>query len=172
MPPKAVATIRPATIFGPMTRTVSLIAAVTVLLLTGPAGAQASACIGARQPGSVRLTVIATELRNAQGEVAFTLYPDDPKRFLAKKGKLLRARVPARAPNAAACFWVSPGHYAVATYHDENGDRHFNRTLFSIKEGFGFSKDAPTTLGLPSFEKVRFAVPGNTEIRIRTRYSR
>ena len=43
-----------------------------------------------RQPGSVRLTVIATELRNAQGEVAFTIYPDDSSRFLAKKGKLPR----------------------------------------------------------------------------------
>lgn len=172
MASKAVATIRSTTISRRMTRIVSLIAGVAGLMSTAPAGAQAPACTGARQPGSVRLTVIATGLRNAEGEVAFTLYPDDPKRFLAKKGKLLRARVPARAPSAAACFWVPPGHYAVATYHDENGDHHFNRTLFSIKEGFGFSNDAPTTLGLPTFEKVRFAVPSNAEIRIRTRYSR
>ncbi|WP_162139990.1 DUF2141 domain-containing protein [Sphingomonas sp. Mn802worker] len=137
-----------------------------------PAVAQGAACIGARQPGSVRLNVVATGLRNTQGEVAFTIYPDDRSRFLAKKGKVLRARVPSRTPDTSACFWVAPGHYAVATYHDENGDHHFNRTLFAIKEGFGFSNDAPTTLGLPSFDKVRFPVAANTEIRIRTRYSR
>lgn len=155
-----------------MTRIVRLAAAVAGIALAVPAAAQGSACVGTRQPGSLRLALVATGVRSAQGEVAFTLYPDDSRRFLAKKGKLLRARVPSRSPETTACFWVMPGHYAVATYHDENGDRHFNRTLFSVKEGFGFSNDAPTTLGLPSFERVRFAVPGDMEIRISTRYSR
>ena len=156
-----------------MIRIVSLLSAVAAASFLAPAAnAQGSACLGAPQTGSVRLTVVATDLRNAQGEVAITLYPDDSRRFLAKKGKLLRARVPTRSPETTACFWVSPGHYAVATYHDENGDHDFNRTLFTIKEGFGFSNDAPTTLGLPRFARVRFAVPGDTVVRIRTRYSR
>lgn len=151
---------------------IPLAAAAVLTLLAAPAAAQA-ACEGSPGAGKVRLTVSATTLRNAKGEVAVTLYPDDRKRFLAKGGKLLRARVPASAPVTDACFWVAPGHYAVATYHDENGDRDFNRTLFSIKEGFGFSNDAPTTLGLPSFDKVRFAVPAQGgSIRVRTRYSR
>jgi uncharacterized protein (DUF2141 family) len=132
-----------------------------------------SACEGTPGTGKVRLTVTATAVRNAKGEVAFTVYPDDRRRFLAKGGKLLRIRVPAAAPDTEACFWVAPGYYAVATYHDENGDRDFNRSLFSIKEGFGFSNDAPTTLGLPSFEKVRFALaPERAAIKVRTRYSR
>jgi uncharacterized protein (DUF2141 family) len=155
-----------------MIRSASLAAAFACIMSATTAVAQGAACIGTRLPGSVRLNVVATELRSTQGEVAFTIYPDDSSRFLAKKGKLLRARVPSRSPDTSACFWVAPGHYAVATYHDENGDRHFNRTLFSIKEGFGFSNDAPTTLGLPSFEKVRFPVAADAEIRIRTRYSR
>ena len=150
-----------------------LIAAAAALALApAAASAQNPTCMGTAQAGRVRLSVVATDLRDAHGEVAITVYPDDSKRFLAKKGKLLRARVPARAPTTTACFWVTPGHYAVATYHDANGDRNFNRTLFSIKEGFGFSNDAPTTLGLPRFERVRFAVPGDTVIRVRTRYSR
>lgn len=137
------------------------------------AHAQATACEGAPGAGRVKLSVTATTLRNARGEVAFTLYPDDRRRFLAKGGKLLRARLPARAPATTACFWVAPGGYAVATYHDENGDRDFNRTLFSIKEGFGFSNDAPTTLGLPSFDRVRFVVGSSgASIKVRTRYSR
>ncbi len=156
-----------------MIRIVSIFSAVTAASSMAPAAvAQSTTCLGDAQKGSVRLTVVATELRNAQGQVAITLYPDNPRRFLAKKGKLLRARVLSHVPDTTACFWVMPGHYAVATYHDENGDHDFNRTLFTIKEGFGFSNDAPTTLGLPRFERVRFAVPVDTTVKIRMRYSR
>lgn len=146
-------------------------AALALLSLSPPAAAQA--CAGVRAPGTVRLDVVATEVRNTSGEVAFTVYPDDRSRFLAKRGKLARVRMKAASPATRACFWLSPGHYAVATYHDENGDHDFNRTLFSIKEGFGFSNDASTTLGVPSFAAARFALPANgAEIRVRTRYRR
>lgn len=149
----------------------------SVLVTLGIAGAAvaapAGACVGEPGAGRVKLEVSATNLRSAKGEVAFTVYPDDRKRFLAGGGKLARDRVSTVAPVTRACFWLNPGHYAIATYHDENGDRDFNRTLFSIKEGFGFSNDAPTTLGLPSFEAVRFQLPEQGRvIAIRTRYSR
>jgi uncharacterized protein (DUF2141 family) len=135
--------------------------------------ALAQGCAGAPGAGKVRLSVTATEIRNAHGEMVFTLYPDDSRRFLAKGGKLARVRLSAQAPATTACFWVMPGSYAMATYHDENGDHDFNRTLFTIKEGFGFSNDAPTTLGLPSLARVRFPVGnGGGAIRVRTRYSR
>lgn len=130
-------------------------------------------CVGTPGPGMAKLDVAATELRNGAGEVAFTVYPDDRSRFLAKHGKLARARVAATAPVTHACFWLKPGFYAVATYHDENGDHDFNRTLFAVKEGFGFSNDAPTTMGLPSFAATRFQLPARgRSIAIRTRYSR
>lgn len=137
------------------------------------AAPSALACVGEQDAGKVKLEVSATNLRSAKGEVAFTVYPDDRKRFLAGGGKLARDRVATVAPTTRACFWLKPGHYAIAIYHDENGDRDFNRTLFSIKEGFGFSNDAPTTFGLPSFEAVRFQLPEQGRaIAIRTRYSR
>lgn len=145
--------------------------AAALLLAPGPALAQT--CAGTPGAGAVKLVTTATSIRNARGEVAFTVYPDDKRRFLAKGGKLLRVRTPARTGTTAACFWLPPGHYAVATYHDENGDRDFNRTLWMPKEGFGFSNDAPTSTGLPAFAKARFAVPaaGRT-MRITTRYAR
>ncbi len=135
--------------------------------------ARTGACEGAPAGDAVRLSVDATGLRNANGEVAFTLYGSDPKRFLAKHGKLVISRVPAAAPVTHACFWLPPGQYALALYHDENGDHHFNRTLWIPKEGFGFSNDAPTTLGLPSFDKVRFALPASGRtVRVAIRYGR
>lgn len=159
-----------------MTRRFFYIAAAAAVLggsASAPEAAAAQSCVGTPGAGKVRLVVSATEIRNAHGEMVFTLYPDDSRRFLAKGGKLARVRTPAQAPVTGACFWVAPGSYAVATYHDENGDHDFNRTLFTIKEGFGFSNDAPTTLGLPSLSRVRFPV-GNSgaAIRVRTRYSR
>ncbi len=157
-----------------MTRSKSVMA-MAALLAASPVAASAAipACAGTDGPGHARLTVTATGLRNAAGEVAFTVYPDDKSRFLARHGKLLRVRVKTAAPVTQACFWLPPGHYAIAQYHDENGDHHFNRTLFAPKEGFGFSNDAPTSIGLPSFASARFAVPaGGTTVRMAMRYRR
>lgn len=148
-------------------------ALLAALLIAHPAIARAQACTGDRTPSATKLTILATGLRNAAGEVAITVYPDDRSRFLAKGGKLLRARVPAVAPDTAACFWLPAGHYAIAQYHDENADHDFNRTLFAIKEGFGFSNDPPTSFGIPSFASARFALPaGGATIRVAMRYRR
>ena len=122
-----------------------------------------------------RISVQVTGVSPAQGEVAVTLYPDDARRFLAPRGKLLRTRIKAKAPATTTCFWVaSPGAYAIAVYHDANGDQDFNRNAVGMPaEGFGFSNDAPTRFGLPSFDKVRFrARAGETPLTIRMRYQR
>ena len=158
-----------------LARTAAATAALAMLTggfaLAAPASAQT--CAGRPGGNAVQLTVVASDLRSKAGEVAFTIYPDSKARFLAKGGKLLRVRVPADRPETRACFWLPPGHYALAQYHDENGDRDFNRTLFVPKEGFGFSNDAPTAIGLPAFAAARFALPaGGATIRARMRYRR
>jgi uncharacterized protein (DUF2141 family) len=153
-----------------MTKIALLLAAGAAAL---PGVARAQACVGDQVPGAARLTVEAVGLRNGAGEIAFTVYPDDRRRFLAKGGKLLRARVRATAPVTRACFLLRPGSYAVALYHDENVDRNFNRTLFAPNEGFGFSNDAPTSIGLPSLAAARFTVSsGGRTMRMRVRYRR
>lgn len=136
----------------------------------GPAFAQS--CAGAPGKGVVELDVQVAGLRNARGQVAVTVYPDDPRRFLAPRGKLLRRRTAAVAPVTSSCFWVRPGYYAVAVYHDQNGDRDFARSLVGLPaEGYGFSNDAPTRTGLPSFTAVRFQVPPEgRKIRLTMRY--
>lgn len=147
-----------------------LLAAAVAAVAASPAAAQ-EACAG--QPGPVKLSVEVTGVRAARGEVAVTVYPDNPRRFLAAKGKLARKRVTARAPVTHACFWLpAGGYYAVAIYHDSDGDRDFDRTVVGLPaEGFGFSNDAPTRTGLPAFETVRFRTrPGDNPIRIRMRY--
>lgn len=139
--------------------------------LLGGAPVWAEDCEG--RASGVRLLVEVTNLRDARGEVAVTVYPDDAKRFLTAKGKLARQRVQASAPTTKACFNLpKAGTYAIAVYHDANGDRDFNRIKVGRPtEGFGFSNDAPTTVGLPPFKSVRFpAREGENRISIRMRY--
>jgi uncharacterized protein (DUF2141 family) len=131
----------------------------------------AAPCVGNQTANAVKLTVQASNMKNGAGEVAFTVYPDDRRRFMAKGAKLLRARVPASTPVTTACFWLPPGYYAMAQYHDENADHDFNRTLLKPKEGYGFSNDAPAVAALPSFSAARFQLPaGGRTMRMKMRY--
>ncbi len=60
-----------------------------VILLTGLVAmpALAAPCGGTQGEGFVRVTIEATGVRDARGEVAVTVYPDIKRRFLAKGGK-------------------------------------------------------------------------------------
>lgn len=130
-------------------------------------------CEGAHVAGASKLTVEVHGIRAAKGEVAITVYPDDRRRFLAKRGKVARLRVKAE-PSVRACLWLPPANYEVAVYHDANGDHDFNRTMVGLPtEGFGFSNDPETRLGLPSISATRFRLtPGGGSVVIRMRYLR
>ena len=64
------------------------------------------------------------------------------------------------AADAVATFEdLAPGTYAVAVYHDENGNGEFDQGLFGIPlEGYAFSMGARAFFGPPSFERAAFAV--------------
>jgi uncharacterized protein (DUF2141 family) len=138
--------------------TVLLAAAVVAVMSQGVAHA-AEECAGRPAADAAKLSVAVDGVRGA-GEVAITVYPDDRSRFLAPHGKLLRARVPAASPATHACFWLPPGTYAIAVYHDANANHAFDRNaLGRPTEAFGFSNDAPAHFALPPFDKVRFSLP-------------
>jgi len=112
-------------------------------------------------------------VRAARGEVAITVYGDDKRKFLARGGKLARVRVPA-APTVKVCFWLPSKTYAIAVYHDADGDRDFDRNMVGMPaEGFGFSNNPETRMGLPAMGKVRFRLPaGESTTSIQMRYVR
>ncbi len=122
---------------------------------------------------SWRLHVSVVGLRSDSGSMAITVYDDRPEKFLAPGGKLLRHRVPVAGTTVEDCLALpGPGRYAVAVYHDEDADKDFDRNMFGLpKEGYGFSNDAPTLLGVPSFEDAAFAVgSATTKLIITLRY--
>lgn len=93
------------------------------------------------------------------GRVYIGLY-DSGARFPERNAQVRKGRVDVDGPTARVVFEdLPPGRYAIAAFHDENGDAMFNQGLFGIPlEGFGFSSDAEVTFGSPSFDDAAFSV--------------
>jgi uncharacterized protein (DUF2141 family) len=103
------------------------------------------------------LGVVVEGVRDAKGQIAITLYPDDSSRFLVHNGSLYVGRTPAIAGTTRGCIFLpKPGVYVVAIYHDENGNGSFDRSSLGLPiEAYGFSNNPATLLGLPSFRSIR-----------------
>jgi uncharacterized protein (DUF2141 family) len=74
---------------------------------------------------------------------------------------------------AATCRFdpVPMGHYAVACFHDENGNKVLDTKLFGMPaEGTVVSNNAKGFMGPPSFEKAKFPLSASTEIELRMNY--
>jgi uncharacterized protein (DUF2141 family) len=128
------------------------------------------ACTGT--PSAVRLYVNVENVRSSQGLIAVTLYADDSRRFLARRGSLYVGRVPARAGTTRVCIHLPrTGVWGLAVYHDVNANRSFNRTGVGLPaEPYGFSNNPRVLFGLPSFRSVRLNVPRtNMQTRIKLR---
>lgn len=139
----------------------------------GPAAAQepVAGCTGPASP--IRLFVDVQGVRSDRGQIAVTLYADDRKRFLAKKGSLYTGRVASQTSLTRVCIHLpAPGIYALAVYHDEDGNQRFNRNVIGFPaEAYGFSNNPGTLFGLPSFSSVRFTVSAtDTETTVKLKY--
>ena len=148
-----------------------LLMAATLGARAAPALAQPDGCTG--RPSDFRLFVTVSNVRSARGLIAVSLYADDSKRFLAKRGSLYGGRLAAVAGTTRMCIHLpAPGTYALAVYHDEDGNRKFKRSAIGLPaEGYGFSNNASTIFGLPSFRSVRFAAPrSGLEMGIKLKY--
>lgn len=131
----------------------------------------ADGCTGPMSATKLHVTI--SNVRSARGLIAVSLYADNPRKFLAKRGSLYVGRVPAEAGVTRMCIHLpAPGVYGLAVYHDEDADRKFKRNGIGLPaEGYGFSNNAPTIFGLPSFGRVRFSAPrSGVETAIRLKY--
>jgi len=119
------------------------------------------------------LTVIATGLKNNQGEVQFSLYNKDgtiPDEELNKYYKMQRVSIV--NGEAKAIFKNLPkGKYAVNLFHDENKNHKIDKGFFMPKEGVGLSNFKTINfLHLPNFKKASFLLKNNKEIKIKVIY--
>jgi uncharacterized protein (DUF2141 family) len=76
--------------------------------------------------------------------------------------------------NSSVCAFrpVPAGTYAVACFHDENGNGKLDTGLFGIpKEGVCASNGATGTLGPPSFNDAKFDAAGTPrDVSVRMKY--
>lgn len=129
------------------------------LALPGAASAAPAGCAG--PPSDTWINVSFENVRNGNGNIAVMLYPDDSSRFLAKGGTLYGVHIPANAGTTRGCMFLPrTGVYAIAIYHDEDGNHKFKRSALGLPaEGYGFANNPVTIAGLPSFRSVRLNVP-------------
>jgi uncharacterized protein (DUF2141 family) len=145
----------------------------TLALAVAAAAPPASQPVCTGTPSATRLHVRVENVRSNRGLVAVTLYVDERSKFLAKRGSLYVGRVPARQGRTDVCIHVPrPGIYALAVYHDADADRSFDRSSLGLpSEGFGFSNNPPTFLGMPNFDSVRISVPrSGTRTMVKLKY--
>jgi uncharacterized protein (DUF2141 family) len=144
---------------------------VTVCALAASPAAAQPGCTG--KPSATKLFVRVEGVRSSAGLMAVTLYANDRSKFLARHGSLYVGRSPAHQGVTETCIYVpQPGIYAIAVYHDADANRKLNRSFVGLpQEGFGFSNNPNTFLGIPSFGSVRFAVRSSGQrISLRLRY--
>ena len=97
-------------------------------------------------------------------------YPTERERAVGQ------ARDTTLTNNRATCNFVgvTPGEYAVAVFHDENGNNDLDRNFLGIpSEGTGASSGEHNAFGPPRYEGARFEFPEGRRvhrIRIRIRY--
>jgi uncharacterized protein (DUF2141 family) len=123
--------------------------------------------------GGSTLVVEVEGLKDDRGKVHASLYASEDG-FPTKPEKALRqVDVSITGGRARVVFeGIPPGGYAVAAYHDENGDGKLDTGFLGIPtEGLASSNDAKGFMGPPSFEKARVVVgPGENRITVRISY--
>lgn len=121
--------------------------------------------------GSVEVTVEG--MRKSTGRVYIALQ-NSAKIFASRDHYYLRESIDiGRGERVYTFNDIAPGRYAVALFHDENGNDDIDYNFLGIpKEGFGFSNNAMGVLSMPSFDKASFEVKQGevTRQRIKMRY--
>ncbi|PKB14149.1 uncharacterized protein (DUF2141 family) [Novosphingobium kunmingense] len=155
-------------------RAALLVAGGAVLAAAAPipqAEAAPPGCVGPVSDTWIHVSV--SGVRSSNGLVAVTVYADDRSRFLVKRGSVGVMRMPAQQGETRGCVYLpGRGVWALAIYHDEDGDQQFDRSGIGLpREGYGFTNNPSTVVGLPSFASVRLSVPKPGLLtRIRVKY--
>jgi len=115
------------------------------------------------------LEVEVIGLASDEGDVHIAVY-DTPEKFPDSDGMITETHVPVSNKRAVMVFQgLKSGRYAVAVYHDANGNHSFDQGLFGFPlEDYGFSNDARVFFAPPSFEDAAFElVDPQSKITIR-----
>jgi uncharacterized protein (DUF2141 family) len=138
--------------------------AVALALALATSGTRATA------DGGKKLTVRVSPFRSAKGSLVCRLFTG-PDGFPAKGYKRVES-VPVAAKSAECAFGdLPPGTYAVAVFHDENGNGKLDTNFLGLPaEGVGTSNNRRPLVGPPTWEGSKFELRDDSVIDIVLRY--
>ena len=146
----------------------TLFIAACAILLIGACEAWA----GAEKANGTTITITITGVSGAKGHLSTAFFTDAGKWL--KKGKSSLSRyVPASEGTVVVKIdGLPPGRYAVAVFHDENGNRNLDTNFLRIpREGYGFSGKGAGAFGPAKFVEAAFQVGKEPlSITIRMKY--
>ena len=112
------------------------------------------------------------EMNSDKGHILYILFnaeegfPDDPSKSL-RKGKISAAE----AKEGFILKDLEDGEYALSVIHDENDNDKLDTNFLGIpQEGVGFSNNPRLFFGAPSFDKCKFSLKGNKQIKIELKH--
>ncbi len=116
------------------------------------------------------LEVKIDNIKNDNGDILIGLYSDGsnfPRK--TSDGKIVKA-----SKNGVVVSFqdLKAGPYAISVLHDENSNKDMDQSKIGMpKEGFGFSNNAKSSFGPPSFDKAKIFIHSkDTLISIDLRY--
>lgn len=111
-------------------------------------------------PKKANLQVEIHNVRTLKGDVYVALF--NAKNAFPEGKPLEGKKLEVTDKSVHTTFSVEPGDYAVAVYHDENGNGKMDKRMFGIpKEPYGFSNNFRPTMSAPKFSDCSFSV-GNS----------
>ncbi len=108
-------------------------------------------------PPKTSLTIEVHNVRALKGAVYVALFR--PGKDFPEGSPVEGKKVDATHERVHTSFSVEPGEYAIAVYHDENGNGKMDKRMFGIpKEPYGFSNNFRPKLSAPKFSDCEFSV--------------
>ena len=120
------------------------------------------------QSGNGNIVVEISGIKHLKGDLYIALY-NSSSSYLILDSACQKIKVPVTNDTVAIVFSnVENGEYAIAVFHDENGNAEMDRHLYGIpKEGYGFSNNAKGKFGPPKFNDAKFTFSGSYTARIK-----
>jgi uncharacterized protein (DUF2141 family) len=132
---------------------------VALLFAAGPASA-------------ARIIVTITGLKSNAGSVYVGLYATPSKFLNGNQADAIRKVRATTAPIQVVFDNLSPGHYAVGAYHDENGNDRLDTNFIGLPiEGYALSNGVRAVFSKPNFYEAAFTVgSGDRPVSLHIRY--
>lgn len=128
-----------------------------------------STAFATSQVHAAELVVKVMNVASNQGNIIGTLCPKEAFMKNCTRGEMEKA---SRGNVILNYKNVTPGQYAVAVFHDENGNMKLDKDSYGIPiEGYAFSRNARGQYGPPSFDAASIdVIDGKNEITISLNY--